>query len=240
MIAISILLPLGIDFFIFGNQFPSNISNSDWSGFLGSFLGGIFGSIGSIIGISITIMETRNSEYKNDLQKKIQLNKEKLDSIIDYTSILWKEIKTIQKKAENISHNNELLSSYQREIRKIENDLTRNANMPQRQRSSLEAKKGEYMNKIQIISSTLNQINLEYSDLTKPYFMLKIILKDMDIANNYISILDEIYDNICNVCSKDIMSIRIDKDFLSYQQKLQNSFELFVDSYKTEYILINK
>ena len=40
-IASVIAVPIFIDFFVFGNAFPSNIDNQAWAGFLGSYLGGI-------------------------------------------------------------------------------------------------------------------------------------------------------------------------------------------------------
>lgn len=42
-IVLAICVPIIVDFFIFGNSFPSNISNESWAGFLGSFLGSIIG-----------------------------------------------------------------------------------------------------------------------------------------------------------------------------------------------------
>ena len=42
-IILAICVPIIVDFFIFGNSFPSNISNESWAGFLGSFLGSIIG-----------------------------------------------------------------------------------------------------------------------------------------------------------------------------------------------------
>ena len=43
IILISICLPFFLEFFIWRNNFPSAINNSDWSSFLGSYLGGIIG-----------------------------------------------------------------------------------------------------------------------------------------------------------------------------------------------------
>lgn len=40
-IVLVILFPILMDIFILGNDIPSNISNSDWAGFIGSYVGGI-------------------------------------------------------------------------------------------------------------------------------------------------------------------------------------------------------
>lgn len=42
IIVLAFAIPMIIDCCIFGNDFPSHISNEAWAGFLGSFLGGIF------------------------------------------------------------------------------------------------------------------------------------------------------------------------------------------------------
>lgn len=36
-IILAICVPIIVDFFIFGNSFPSNISNESWAGFFGEF-----------------------------------------------------------------------------------------------------------------------------------------------------------------------------------------------------------
>lgn len=60
-----IIVPLGIDFLIIGNKFPSNLSNSDWVVFLGSYIGSIIGSLATLVGILITIKFTRDQTIKD-------------------------------------------------------------------------------------------------------------------------------------------------------------------------------
>jgi hypothetical protein len=55
--------PLFLDFAVFGNRFPSNISNSDWAGFLGSYLGGI----STLAAVFITI---HDNNKKLDIQRQ--------------------------------------------------------------------------------------------------------------------------------------------------------------------------
>ena len=63
LIILSILLvfgiPLAVDWLIIANDVPSNISNSDWVGFLGSYIGAIIGGVVSLIGIGVTIRFTK-------------------------------------------------------------------------------------------------------------------------------------------------------------------------------------
>lgn len=65
------IIPLGIDWLIIGNNLPSNISNSDWVGFLGGYIGGIIGAIVSLIGIVITIRYT-SKENKTDRELQVR------------------------------------------------------------------------------------------------------------------------------------------------------------------------
>lgn len=70
-ILIVCLLPLTIDWLIIGNNVPSNISNSDWVGFLGGYIGAIIGAIVSLVGIVITIRYT-SKENKTDRELQVR------------------------------------------------------------------------------------------------------------------------------------------------------------------------
>lgn len=63
--------PLVIDWLIIGNSFPSNVSNSDWVGFLGGYIGAIIGAVVSLIGIIITIRYT-NEQNKMDRELQVR------------------------------------------------------------------------------------------------------------------------------------------------------------------------
>lgn len=63
------LIPVGIDQWIFGNSFPSFITNEAWASFLGSYIGGICTMAAVFINI-------KYSNYTLDLQKKDQEKKE--------------------------------------------------------------------------------------------------------------------------------------------------------------------
>lgn len=65
-----VLLPLAIDWLIIGNNFPSNVSNSDWVGFLGSYIGSIVGCVVSLVGILWTIRFTRD---QNRADRELQI-----------------------------------------------------------------------------------------------------------------------------------------------------------------------
>ena len=67
----AITLPLIIDWLIVGNSFPSNISSSDWVGFLGGYIGAIIGAVVSLVGIVITIRYT-NEQNREDRELQVR------------------------------------------------------------------------------------------------------------------------------------------------------------------------
>lgn len=66
-----IFLPIAMDWFIIGNEVHSNISNSDWVSFLGSYIGSILGAIFGFAGIIFTIRYTRE-ENRSDRELQIK------------------------------------------------------------------------------------------------------------------------------------------------------------------------
>lgn len=59
---VAILVPLLIDYFIFGNSIPSNVSNEAWAGFLGSYIGGLC----TMMAVFITVKYYKDSDKKKE------------------------------------------------------------------------------------------------------------------------------------------------------------------------------
>ena len=97
-IAFIVILPIAIDKFIIGSKVPSNITNTEWVSFLGSYMGGLIGSITTIIGIYLTIEFNKKQELE-----RISLNKkQELEGINLYFDNIFSN--NLEKK-ENISKN---------------------------------------------------------------------------------------------------------------------------------------
>ena len=239
MILISIFIPIFLDIFIWGNKIPSNISNSDWSGFLGSFLGGILGSIGSLIGIYITIFETRSAQQKTIHESIIKSNTEKLDLIIELTSIYWKEIKSIKTCISNIFEKQCRIDYCEKEIKNIENDMAQNSGMSDKQLAKLK-------DELSLLTKEKNNLTMEcefnkvidISNLTHSYFMIVTTLRNIEIANSYRAVLKNIYDNISNVCDCNKFDKNTVNDLNNWINELNSSFEEFVNIYEKNYIKI--
>ena len=63
-----IAFPLMLDWWVFGNDFPSNLSNGEWAGFLGSYIGTIVSGVCSVLSIVITVYFAKK-ELENSRQQ---------------------------------------------------------------------------------------------------------------------------------------------------------------------------
>ena len=79
-IASVIAVPIFIDFFVFGNAFPSNIDNQAWAGFLGSYLGGI----ATLVAVFITIWDNNKKIEIQRQSEKEQLVEQKKYAVRPY------------------------------------------------------------------------------------------------------------------------------------------------------------
>lgn len=77
---IVIIFPVIMDKWIIGNSIESNISNSDWVSFLGSYIGAILGGIFTFIGVKVTL-------YNSDEKKKQK------DMLVLQLKLTYKDIK---------------------------------------------------------------------------------------------------------------------------------------------------
>lgn len=56
-----------MDKWIIGNSIESNISNSDWVSFLGSYIGAILGGIFTFIGVKVTLYNSDEKKKQKDM-----------------------------------------------------------------------------------------------------------------------------------------------------------------------------
>lgn len=78
-LVVVISVPVFLDIGIFGNSISSNLTNGEWSAFLGSYLGAIIGGVVSLIGILLTIRFTQqeNEKEREFNRKAIEREQEK-------------------------------------------------------------------------------------------------------------------------------------------------------------------
>lgn len=83
---IIILLPCLLDFFVFGNDVKSNITNSEWVSFLGGYSGGVatlLALIGTILYNNYCNREAENNNYIRDRENRRTQIQPLLDKRID-------------------------------------------------------------------------------------------------------------------------------------------------------------
>ncbi|SCI89392.1 Uncharacterised protein [uncultured Clostridium sp.] len=72
-IILSIIIPIIFKYCIFENPELSNLTNSEWAGFLGSYAGGILGGLGTLIAMWYTVKTSLNIQKENNDAMNIQL-----------------------------------------------------------------------------------------------------------------------------------------------------------------------
>ncbi len=82
-------IPLFIDRVIFGNGFPSHITNGEWASFLGSFLGGIATMLSVVLTIRYTEKQRVRQELKREDEKRVE-KRSYLDLICHWNATMEK------------------------------------------------------------------------------------------------------------------------------------------------------
>lgn len=98
---LSIALPIFIDIFIFGNNWPSNITNGEWASFLGSLIGGLLGGVGTLAAVLFSIKENRELQISSNTQNYIFQMKFRFLDIIDEISLYVDDVDIIDIKLVN-------------------------------------------------------------------------------------------------------------------------------------------
>jgi hypothetical protein len=65
------VLPWLFDHLIFGNNIKSNLSNGEWSGFLGSYIGGIFGGAATLIAVLISLNKGKTIQEESEIRENV-------------------------------------------------------------------------------------------------------------------------------------------------------------------------
>lgn len=122
LIAITILL----DKFIIGNNWPSNISNSEWVSFFESYLGGLFGGVLSIAGVFITIRYYKKQEIQEkEERQKLILEEIKKQHEIKYKFECLEELEMFNREIGELYNHIEVIDMLIEEIPKDEKPLNK-------------------------------------------------------------------------------------------------------------------
>lgn len=236
ILLLSILVPIFLDKYIWSNNTPSALNNSDWSSFLGSFLGGIIGSIGTLIAVCVTTLDTRYIQKDNNCQNIIKAATERLEVIVNSISSYWQKIKCIESYIDNLIINQNNLSVKTKDLDKIYEDLLKN-NLTERIRNDLNL---EYKKNLQQKVDLEHQITTLKEKTIKTFeslyylkYHLQIFLQDFDFSTEFLNIINQIeeytneiiYQNnnylVCDLKSKILLFDNYAKDFIkNYENSL--------------------
>lgn len=209
------LTPVLLEYFIFRNNIYSVLSNSEWGSFLGSYIGGLFGGIGTLIAVCITTKETRKIQKENSEQikneREINDRKERKQFSDSVAEDIAKYIANIQNYSIFTCNSSELYKSKiitekrLRDIRKSlyeEKERFRNIDIntkfneyqeTEKYIDELKEKKEDFRYIIQDITNELELNKVDRINIDKYYSILKMKLKNIELANSIIKKLEEIH-----------------------------------------------
>lgn len=76
-VLVGIMLPFVFKDLIFENNTVSNLNNSEWANFLGSYVGGILGGLGTLIAVFITVKDSKEAQLKNEQDTTMRLESDR-------------------------------------------------------------------------------------------------------------------------------------------------------------------
>lgn len=235
-----IVFPLLLDKFIFSNNYPSALSNSDWSGFLGGIWGGIIGGIGTLIAVCITTLDTRDIQEENKKQIAVANYKEKLQSIINTLCSYWEKSTKVLKTVQEISKCKEEIISVDKEMDSISNNL-RHSSLTNDDNKVLMDKKETltYKKTSKIIQiEKLNETNNSLIDsISYEYLLLKLQLSDIECSSDLMGLLNETQ----IILTRSQQSTDMDSSKLCINNQLiQDRAKQFISEFENRFIKINK
>lgn len=232
-----IIIPLFMDKFIFGNNYPSSLSNSDWSSFLGAIWGGIIGGIGTLIAVCITTLDTKSVQEESRQQNLANYSKDKLKSIITAISSYWQKITAIEKYISDMFISKDLLFEANREINNIDESILNNPNMGEESRKILNEKKEKYTEiktKEELkIADSKDKIKSALENIAYEVMLIKILISDVDFSGELISLIDNFQSALNDTLKIDELNAsKINSDIHDFNTKAKE----FIEKYENTFI----
>lgn len=231
IILISLCVPIFLEFFIWRNNFPSAIDNSDWSSFLGSYLGGIIGGFATLLAVRFTLLETKKEYYKNFLVQMIDISATYLNEIRKYKAEL-KNGKALSREINELQHDVEVMRDDLNmhsapNISGIEEKLYKEL---QEKEIEIEKKQDKWNEIIKILQDIEN--NIQHNSI-----ILDINLRGLLVGNDFLTKVKQI---------SAVLAVSGDKlqEYDNYDKYIEQLCEedilletnKFVEDYKREYL----
>lgn len=231
-----VVFPLLLDKFIFSNNYPSALSNSDWSGFLGGIWGGIIGGIGTLIAVCITTLDTRDIQEENKKQIAAANYKDKLQSIINALCSYWEKTTKVLKVLQEINKCEEEIISADKEIDIICNDLSYSSLTKDNKKVLIEKKEALICTKVSKatqIEKLIENKNSIIDSISYEYLLLKLLLLDIKSASNLMSLINDNQTILTNIQQSENIEI---SQLSSNNQSLQQRAKAFIQEFEKQFI----
>lgn len=230
-----IVLPLLMDKCIFANNYPSALSNSDWSGFLGGIWGGIIGGVGTLIAVCITTLDTRDVQEESKKNTAIAISKDKLQTIISALSSYWEKSTDIAKLYNEITECLKIVATTEEKIDRISNDLLRP--LKNDVKESLVTKRDE-LNLVKIKSETevanlKSKILQLINSISYEEMLLKLLISDVEISNDVLCLVDTMHNIFLDVARS---NMSVSNEINVYLENFQEISKQFVKEYENKFI----
>lgn len=118
VLVIACIFPLFMDYCILGNRWPSNLDNSEWASFLGSYIGGI----ATIAAVFLTIIYTNNLNNEAQTRRREEEREKERLLIKPYISTRYK----IATDSDEFHENDRVFDIYNDEVKYIRFSLNDN------------------------------------------------------------------------------------------------------------------
>lgn len=234
-----VILPLFMDKFIFANNYPSSLSNSDWSGFLGGIWGGIIGGIGTLIAVCVTTLDTRDVQEENRKQAAVANFKDKLQTIISTLASYWEKNSSILKTLLEIHEYKNEISLVEEKIDAISENLLYST-LNEEERKVLCDRKEEFILIKSNKAMEIEKLNEKNKDLINSvcyeYMLIKLLISDVDFSNKLMDLLNEIQCILTQIQQTENVSI---EDLNAKTQSVQDTAKEFVSMYENTFIKLN-
>lgn len=231
-----VVFPLLLDKFIFSNNYPSALSNSDWSGFLGGIWGGIIGGIGTLIAVCITTLDTRDIQKENKKQIASANYKDKLQSIINALCSYWEKTTNVLKVLQEIGKCEEEIISADKEIDIICNNLSYSSLTKDNRKVLIEKKEALICIKASKTTQIEKLIEKKISiidSISYEYLLLKLLLLDIKSASSLMSLINDNQAILTDIQQSKNTEI---SQLSSNNQSLQQTAKAFIQEFEKQFI----
>lgn len=236
-----IVIPLFMDRFIFGNNYPSSLSNSDWSSFLGGIWGGIIGGVGTLIAVCITTIDTRMVQEDSRQQRLADYSNDKLKSIITAISSYWQKITSIEKFYSDMFISKNRLLEVNSEISSIDESILNDFHIGEEYRKVLNTKKEEY-NKIIVneqlkITRLKDRINATLEHVEYEVMLIKILISDIEFSNELLSLISKFQSYFMDTSQNNDLDV---SEIHSCIQDFNTKAKEFIEKYENTFIKLKE